>query len=193
MSGPIPNPTHVLVASTRRSWTCEQKRAILAEAKDPATTVSAVARRHGLSPSLLFRWRREIVDAERAAANPVPPAFVPLCLPKPVDTSRRERTPHGVKDATTDRNQIKAWWGESPDANIGLAPGREWDILVLDIDPRHGGEKTLRQLKRKFGALPETVTANTGGGGQHLFFKHPNFNVIGSPNGGSGTFCPALS
>ncbi len=93
MSGPIPNPTHVLVASTRRSWTCEQKRAILAETKDPATTVSAVARRHGLSPSLLFRWRREIVDAERAAANPVPPAFVPLCLPKPVDTSRRERTP----------------------------------------------------------------------------------------------------
>ena len=51
------------------------------------------------------------------------------------------------------------------------------DILVLDIDPRHGGNRRLRQLKRKFGALPETVTANTGGGGQHLFFKHPSFKV----------------
>jgi hypothetical protein len=27
------------------------------------------------------------------------------------------------------------------------------------------------------GALPETVTAKTGGGGQHLFFKQPSFNV----------------
>jgi putative DNA primase/helicase len=89
---------------------------------------------------------------------------------------KHPRTPHGVKDATTDRNQIKIWWTES-DANIGLAPGQGPDMLVLDIDPRHGGEKTLRQLKKKFGDLPETVTANTGGGGQHLFFKHPNFKV----------------
>jgi putative DNA primase/helicase len=90
---------------------------------------------------------------------------------------KHPRTPHGVKDATTDRNQIKDWWGEWPDANIGLAPGRERDLLVLDIDPRHGGNKTLKQLKRKLGALPETVTAKTGGGGQHLFFRHPNFKV----------------
>ena len=48
MSGPMSNPTHVVIASTRRSWTREQKQAISAEAKNPATTVSAVARRHGV-------------------------------------------------------------------------------------------------------------------------------------------------
>jgi len=92
----MPNPTHVIVASTRRAWTREQKQAILAEAKNPATTVSAVARRHGLRPSLLFRWRREILDEERAAAHPAPPAFVPLCLPNPVNTVSCERTPIGM-------------------------------------------------------------------------------------------------
>ena len=29
MSGPMSNPTHIVVAGTRRSWTREQKRAIL--------------------------------------------------------------------------------------------------------------------------------------------------------------------
>jgi putative DNA primase/helicase len=102
------------------------------------------------------------------------------CSCGPADCARpgkHPRTPHGVKDATTDRNQIKVWWGDWPDANIGLAPGRERDILVLDIDPRHGGNKSLRRLERKLGALPKTVTAKTGGGGLHLFFQQPNFKV----------------
>ena len=91
--------------------------------------------------------------------------------------AKHPRTSHGVKDATTDRNQIKHWRAEWPEANIGLAPSRERDVLVLDIDPRHGGNKRLRQLEIKLGALPETVTTKTGGGGRHLFFKHPSFNV----------------
>jgi transposase len=90
------NPTHVIVAGTRRSWTPEQKQVILAEAKNSATTVSAVARRHGLTPSLLFRWRREALDAERAAALPPQPAFVPLCLPGPVSTDSCERSQSGI-------------------------------------------------------------------------------------------------
>lgn len=90
------NPTHIVVAGTRRSWTREQKQTILTEAKNPATTVSAVARRRGIAPSLLFRWRREALDAERAAALPPQPAFVPLCLSGPVSTDPRERTQSGI-------------------------------------------------------------------------------------------------
>jgi transposase len=96
MSGPMSNPTHIVVAGTRRSWTREQKQAILAEAKKSATTVSAVARRHGIAPSLLFRWRREAFDAERAAALPQQSIFVPLCLPGPVSTDSCERTQPGI-------------------------------------------------------------------------------------------------
>jgi putative DNA primase/helicase len=86
-------------------------------------------------------------------------------------------TPHGVKDATTDRAQIKSWWTESPTANIGIATGSEAGILVLDIDPRNKGKETLARLKKELGPLPDTVTVITGGGGRHLVFVHPPFPV----------------
>jgi transposase len=42
----------------RRSWTAEQKLGIVAESYADGETVSAVARRHGLTPQQLFGWRR---------------------------------------------------------------------------------------------------------------------------------------
>jgi putative DNA primase/helicase len=50
-------------------------------------------------------------------------------------------------------------------------------IIVLDIDPRNGGSDTLEALQAELGALPETVTAKTGGGGLLLVFQHPAFPV----------------
>jgi transposase len=76
------NPRHVVVAGTRRSWSADEKRAILAEARASTTTISAVARRHGLHTSLLFRWRRDARNEEQAPP-PAPPTFVPLGLPAP--------------------------------------------------------------------------------------------------------------
>lgn len=68
MSGPTANP-HIIVAGTRRSWSPEQKRAILAEAGDPATTASAVARRHGLHNTLGKLASRVAALAEGAAGK----------------------------------------------------------------------------------------------------------------------------
>lgn len=82
MSGPT-IPPHIVVAGTRRSWTREDKRAIFAKAESTTASVSSVSRRHGLTSSPLFRWRREAWDGERAASLPFPPAFVPLTLPPP--------------------------------------------------------------------------------------------------------------
>ena len=95
MSGPRTNPLHVVVAGTRRAWSREEKRAIIAEAQNTTTSVSAVARRHGLHPSLLFRWRRDALEEERAAVLPAQPAFVPLALPAPIGPPR-ECTSAGV-------------------------------------------------------------------------------------------------
>src|SRR5688572_5598319 len=36
-------------------------------------------------------------------------------------------------EATTDAARVRAWWGEWPDANIGLVPGAS-SLLVFDID-----------------------------------------------------------
>ena len=39
-------------------------------------------------------------------------------------------------------------------------------LLVLDVDPRNGGDRTLAELIAKHGQLPETIQQFTGGGGR---------------------------
>jgi transposase len=78
MSGDRFKRRYTIVADTRRRWSEEEKASIVAEA-ERCPNISALARRHGLKPSLLFRWRREQRDAETATAKP--PAFVPVTLP----------------------------------------------------------------------------------------------------------------
>lgn len=51
----------------RRRFTTEQKLAIVAESMQPGMSMSYVARQHGLSPSLVFRWRRLMSEGGREA------------------------------------------------------------------------------------------------------------------------------
>ncbi len=46
-------------AGRRRSWSPEEKAAIVAESLADGETVCGVARRHGLTPQQLFTWRRQ--------------------------------------------------------------------------------------------------------------------------------------
>src|SRR5580693_1241193 len=50
----------------RRRWSADAKAAIVAESFAPGASVSAVARRHDISPSLLFLWRRQTTRAKVA-------------------------------------------------------------------------------------------------------------------------------
>src|SRR5262249_45455467 len=52
-------------------------------------------------------------------------------------------------------------------------------IVVLDIDPRNGGDDTLDELEAEHGKLPQTVEVITGGGGRHLYFQHPGGKLVG--------------
>lgn len=81
-------------------------------------------------------------------------------------------TSHGLKDATCDPATIKAWWQRWPTANIGLPAGRAAGFVVVDIDPRHGGDVTLDELIARHGILPPTPESMTGGGGRHLLFGY---------------------
>jgi hypothetical protein len=77
--------------------------------------------------------------------------------------------PHGLKDATRDKAVICSWFSDGQLVNIGIRTGPESGILVLDVDPRHGGDESLKGL----GTLPDTATVETGGGGWHRYFKYP--------------------
>jgi hypothetical protein len=78
--------------------------------------------------------------------------------------------PNGHKDASIDRAKVEHWFSCYPQANIGVATG---SILVVDVDPRNGGNQSLYELEQAYGKLPPTWRALTGGGGQHIFFAPP--------------------
>ena len=87
-------PPHIVVAGTRRSWTREEKRAILLRRTAPPPR-SRPWRFAMTSRLLLFRCRRDAWDEERAAALPVQPIFVPLALRKPPRLPTCDQGPPG--------------------------------------------------------------------------------------------------
>ena len=83
-------------AGRRRTWSVDQKAAIVAESFAEGASVCEVARRHGLTPQQLFTWRRvarKESEARKAAA--APPLFVPAIMeasaPTPPPAKRKPR------------------------------------------------------------------------------------------------------
>jgi putative DNA primase/helicase len=88
----------------------------------------------------------------------------------------------GLKKASTDADQITAWWMRWPNAMIGVAMGGN-GLFVLDFDPRvdadTGEEWTLDRLKGELqsqigAALPASLAVRTPSGGVHLYLKQPD-------------------
>lgn len=86
---------------------------------------------------------------------------------------KHPRTANGFKGASMDIDVITKWFTMWPASNIGIATGEASGFWVLDVD-RHGanGFDSLEQLTDKYGKLPDTVEAITGGNGSHLLFKY---------------------
>lgn len=99
------------------------------------------------------------------------PVF-PLSAGSKLPAIPKERGGSGVLDATVDVDLVESWWHRMPTANIGLATGTASGLLVLDVDPRHGGDESLRALQLAHGLLPATLTARTPSGGSHIVFEH---------------------
>ena len=78
---------------------------------------------------------------------------------------------HQQRRATPD--EVRGWYRRWPLANVGIVTGQISNLVVIDIDPGHGGEDSLKDLIARFGALPATLTVRTGGGGRHLYFSAP--------------------
>src|SRR3712207_4139142 len=64
----------------RREYTAAQRAEILTEAALPGARVLTVAQRRGISPSLVYRWRREAAGRPVHKSRSRPPRFVPLLV-----------------------------------------------------------------------------------------------------------------
>jgi transposase len=118
-----------VVADTRRRWSEDEKQAIIAEALRPGVNVSAVARRHGIKPSLLFRWRKL---AQREAKPAAAPAFLPVLLAAPAKSSEPSCDRRASETPTADnRIEIELLNGRRVRVGAGADMGALKRILDL--------------------------------------------------------------
>lgn len=122
MSGHGTEERFVIVADARRRRSRAEKEAIVAELLASGSTVSAMARKHNIAPSLLFRWRREFAGKEVPNAEPVRP-FVPIALPVIAGSTAQAARPSSA-DADKARIEIvlaggrRVLVGPDVDANV---------------------------------------------------------------------------
>ncbi|MEI6022684.1 MAG: bifunctional DNA primase/polymerase [bacterium] len=71
------------------------------------------------------------------------------------------------------KEEITSWFKRWPNANIAVVTGKISNVIVFDIDAKHGRE--IREFQ-----IPPTIISKTGGGGNHIFFKYPDRHVPNS-------------
>lgn len=136
---------------------------------------------------LPVHWMVEDQHSRRCSCRE--PHWLPKCPSAgkhPVDTAWQ-------RFATTELQQVATWWGaEYPDANVGIATGRESGIWVLDIDPDHDGGKSIERLETEHEPLPDTRRHRTGSGGVHYVFAVPDGVTIRSKTTALGPAYPGV-
>ena len=79
-----------------------------------------------------------------------------------VANGKRPATTNGFHDASTDLNDIDAWWTENPAYNLAICPANS-NLFVVDIDP--GADLSILDK------LPATYTVRTPRGGWHFYYE----------------------
>jgi Bifunctional DNA primase/polymerase, N-terminal len=87
----------------------------------------------------------------------------------PCRANKRPATPRGFKDAACEGNVVRELWRRYPGPLIGIPTGEISGLAVLDIDPRHGGDRWFAGHRHR---VPSTRAHQTRSGGLHLIFQH---------------------
>jgi hypothetical protein len=136
---------------------------------------------------------REAAFAEKFSAPPPVDGLADAALYYAERVGWRIFPVHGkiprIKDwpnaASDDPAQITEWWTRWPEACIGLVTGSASGVYVVDVDQRHDGAARWQALEQRHGDVL-TMVARTGGGGWHLFFRMPPFELRNSSRLGPG-------
>ncbi len=89
------------------------------------------------------------------------------CIPG----TKKPMTSHGFRDATTNEHQIRQWWADGPNTNIGITTT---GLIVIDVDKDLGGSPNPWPVEpERFADLANVPTSITPRGGQHYVFRQP--------------------
>ncbi len=80
-----------------------------------------------------------------------------------IPKSKKPLTANGFKDASNDPDQVKRWWTENTEANIGIATGKISGFFVVDVDGEYPDNFP------SLGALPTVKTRK----GFHYYYSYP--------------------
>jgi transposase len=129
-SGTRPVPFHVELltnARQRRSWPPEQKEQIVLDLVRSGLFVERFARQHGLKPSVVHRWRQEMIAESRRlhSLSPDAPAFAAIIVatmpaPEPTPAAASSSMHDGH---TANRVEIVLLNGRRLGVDAGIAPG----------------------------------------------------------------------
>ncbi len=105
----------------------------------------------------------------------------------PCRANKQPATPHGFKDASTERETIIAWWIADPAAMIGAPMGAASGIIAVDLDKDTAkgldGPAAFDALAKSAGEPIRTRQHHTPRGGLHLLFTHPGEPVKNTASG----------
>jgi transposase len=115
----------------RRKWAVAEKMALVAEMA-ATDNISELARRHGLRPSQLFTWRRELRYASEAT---VPPSFVPAVIEAaPAVAPEEVPAPAKRPRARRSRTNAAAVELEIDGVSVKIAQGADAQVIAAVID-----------------------------------------------------------
>ena len=67
--------------------------------------------------------------------------------------------------------EIRQWWQQHPNANIGIVTGKISGIVVIDLDlDKDGGNESGAGIYEQ---APTDLIVKTGRGGYHLYYRYP--------------------
>jgi Bifunctional DNA primase/polymerase, N-terminal len=101
-------------------------------------------------------------------------------VPAPLSGKRALISWKPWQQMAADPTQLRIWWQRWPKANVAIITGRISNLVVVDVDPAHGGLGTLVAMEAEHQLLDRSATVLTPSGGRHYWFRHPGGRLSNS-------------
>ncbi|TDW18593.1 bifunctional DNA primase/polymerase [Kribbella kalugense] len=131
-------------------------------------TAALDATSHGWPVFMLGRSKRPVANCNDCRDNPHDPA------------NCGHLTCHGFYAASTDPDRVAQIVAAVPAGQLAVRTGAVSGLVVVDVDPAHGGSDSLGELVA-FQLVPRTLWVRTGSAGVHLYYRHPGREVPSRP------------